>query len=255
MTRKSWAAKKMENVAANSELLTKLETMSSWPSEPCPCGKITEHERCRKCGACEPTHGKSMEVWGNYRVVAIVYQCGSCEAKPNLVVHPLYQWEPRETFAAKIGREFAEKIKNGWKLSPKQIAMAERLFAEGHKTGPVLSSECPALVWLSVSSPAFKPVYKLVAKESFGFFAMAKGGLGKDSLEKEDIALIRKFAASIIEERTGYAVLSTTEEYGDALRGASGDKVLGAAIEALFETHCWLIREKRITEMPISRAA
>lgn len=245
-------------VAANAELLVKLEAMAKFPSEACACGKTTTHERCRKCGFCEPKHGKEVAIWSNYRVVGANIGCGECEAKANMYSSPIYEWAPRPTFAAKIGSEFAVKIHKGYTLSEKQIAMAERLFAEGSQPAKPTTTERPALTWLSVASPAFKPVYTLVARDSFSFFTMLSDNKikwsNKDTLEKEDIGTIREMARDLIEERTGYEKLTTPAEYADAGKAASGDNVLANAIQALFETHCWLLREKRVTE-PMKEAA
>jgi hypothetical protein len=63
-----------------------------------------------------------------------------------------------------------------------------------------------------------------------------------------EIIAIRKRAVEIIEDKTGYAKLATTEEYADALRAASGDGALEDALYALLAEHARLIGLNVIAE-------
>lgn len=255
MARKTKAQKCIE---ANLDLLVVLDGLASQPKEACRCGSTDSHKRCAKCGACNPSEGHKTMLWANYRTYA-VYGCGECGAKANMYSQPVYEWHAKPTFAAGFGAELAGKIRRGWAPSEKQIALAHKLAAEGPRRTPK-SWERPAITWAGPKGrKTWSALVALVAREAFGLTPDAvmiiENSLryGEESREtvaaaKEIVSLIRKAAAQIIEDRTGYAALASVADYADAMKAAADDKILSAALHALLDGHNWLVREKRIDD-------
>jgi len=62
---------------------------------------------------------------------------------------------------------------------------------------------------------------------------------------------VRERVAKIIEDRTGYAKLTTTEDYADAIRGASGDKLLEDVLYVLLAEHARFLELGVLVEPPV----
>jgi hypothetical protein len=231
-TKKQAAALALQqHVSTLAELLATLDALAAIPAEPCPaCGRDFAHYRCKRCNSCQ-------EEW-------TLGVCSSCRAKPSRVVGPLRRWEPRLCFAAEFGRDLAAKIRRGMVPRPKQVALAARLAAEDHTRKPT-TTERPALAFLTPKSPAWRHVLALVERDAF---CLAPQYLDQDRPDREDVAAVRAAASAIIGDRTGYDTLVTTGDYADALKVASGDAVLEAALYALLDVHAWVLRERKATE-------
>lgn len=239
------------------ELIVTLDYLAAIAPEACRCGRVESHLRCSKCGACEPNKGAKTVLSINFQAY-VVNGCGSCDAKASRFSAPIYTWHPRPRFATSFAVELREKmLVRGWRPSDKQVALANRLATEDHTRIPT-SMERPALACVTSRSPAWDAILKLLERDAFSLTKESKtllkevSNLGEHAdrasraAAKEILALVRGAAKRILEDRTGYDVLATEADYNDALKGASGDKVLYDTIVSLMETHAWLVREKRI---------
>lgn len=233
-------SKKAAIIVANSSLLERLDAMAALPADACgACGSDKAHRRCNKCGDCNPGVGEPTRFMSH-----IEYGCGSCGARSSRYSQPVYMWTPRLPFAATFAQDLAGRIRRGIAPSEKQIALVDKLARDSERKPYVW--ERPALWWLSTRSRAWKAVYALVEREAWSILP----GLDlADPVHGKAVShAVRACAQRIIEDRTGYAVLTHVDDYDDAMRAAAGDDTLYAALSALLEMHAWLLRERRVVD-------
>ena len=253
-TRQTKAQKCIE---ANAALLITLDELAALPPEPCKCGLDTEHTRCAKCGACNPAQGAPCQLYSNYRGYT-VHGCGECGAKANMYSTPVYTWYPKARFATSFARDLAFKIRRGLSPSPKQVALAEKLSREDHTQKPFVWDR-PALSWVS---PKWRKAWTALLEITAGVFSLTADAVvqldfyvhnesqTRETREagKEIVELVRRTAQKLIEDRTGYAVLTSLDDYADAMKAVAGDKPFEVALHALLDVHMWLVREKRVID-------
>lgn len=235
----------------HAHLLPGLKALLSLPPDPCPrCDSGERHDRCARCRSCFPL--------GTYKGGP----CPACGACPTRYYRPVQEWTEQKPWAATVAAEMINRIRRGWDLSPRHVALCERIIREGGRKPT--SAERDALSWITPKSQAWRPILALVKRDAplvgEAYEAMDVNVYHADYV-REITASVITACRTILGERTGYEVLPNLATYHDAMKAVgtvlpsrcrkprSADPVLENVIVALCELHAWLVIEKRIVEV------
>lgn len=253
-------------VAQHSALLASLDRMAALPGEPCPaCGSAKNHWRCSKCNVCTT---QAPPQPSRYQGGCVACVCG---ARASMYANPVRDQRPRPPFAATFSAELAVKIRKGWAPSDKQIALARKLDAET-AAGPAAkptTAERDAVDFLTERSRAWKPVLALLTRDCPATVAAFKYDETRATdwqeatrkLSRESTAAAREAVRSLLDQATGCSRFPDAASWQQAIsavpvkvgpRGGktSADPVLARAVDALAETHAFIVREKWVIEAP-----
>lgn len=110
----------------------------------------------------------------------------------------------------------------------------------------ITTADKPAIRWVTPHGKAWKHIIALVKRDATGEARILV--MSRLALNGSGVADRRDAANHIIADRTGYKVLATTEDYADAMKVATEDKILYRALAALLDAHVQIITERKAVE-------